>query len=280
MELEQLRQLDAIAREGTMSAAAVAVHISQPALSRSIARLEAELGQPLFDRVGRRLELNEAGQVALDHARQILRDERLMRDALDALARRTRALRVGTVAPAPLWRLTALIVERFPQTVLTSQMISEAQVEAGILDGTLDLGIALRPHTLPGVRSRQLMVENLSVSLPQQHRLADRGDLTAADLDGESFLLLGAIGFWREMCDRAFPHSEFIIQEDRDVFEQLTLSTEMAYFVTDAPSLSAPRQGRVVVPIRDAMAHATFYLLALADGRREATDVFDWVSRQ
>ena len=124
------------------------------------------------------------------------------------------------------------------------------------------------------------MVENLSVSLPQQHRLADRGDLTAADLDGESFLLLGAIGFWREMCDRAFPHSEFIIQEDRDVFEQLTLSTEMAYFVTDAPSLSAPRQGRVVVPIRDAMAHATFYLLALADGRREATDVFDWVSRQ
>ena len=54
MELEQLRQLDAIARRGTMSAAARALHLSQPALSRSLARLEAELGQPLFDRLGRR----------------------------------------------------------------------------------------------------------------------------------------------------------------------------------------------------------------------------------
>ena len=65
MELEQLRQLDAIAREGTMSAAARALHLSQPALSRSLARLEAELDQPLFDRPGRRLVLNDAGRVAL-----------------------------------------------------------------------------------------------------------------------------------------------------------------------------------------------------------------------
>ena len=104
MDLDQLRQLDAIARQGTMSAAARALHLSQPALSRSLARLEVELGQPLFDRPGRRLVLNDAGRVALEHARQILRDERAMRAALDDVARRTRALRVGTVAPAPLWR--------------------------------------------------------------------------------------------------------------------------------------------------------------------------------
>ena len=60
MDLDQLRQLDAIARQGTMSAAARALHLSQPALSRSLARLEVELGQPLFDRPGRRLVLNDA----------------------------------------------------------------------------------------------------------------------------------------------------------------------------------------------------------------------------
>lgn len=165
MELEQLRQLDAIAREGTMSAAARALHLSQPALSRSLARLEAELDQPLFDRPGRRLVLNDAGRVALEHARQILRDERAMRVAVDDVARRTRALGVGTVAPAPLWRLTALMIERFPGLVLTSQMLAEAQVQAGIRDGGLDLGIALRPAAPPGARSCRLMVENLSVAL-------------------------------------------------------------------------------------------------------------------
>lgn len=120
MELEQLRQLEAIEREGTMSAAAQVLHLSQPALSRSLGRLERELGQSLFDRVGRRLILNDAGRVALEHAGQILRAERMMREALADVARRTRALRVGTVAPVPLWRLTALMTERFPGLVLTS----------------------------------------------------------------------------------------------------------------------------------------------------------------
>ena len=69
VELEQLRQLDAIAREGTMSAAARVLHISQPALSRSLGRLETELGLQLFDRAGRRLVFNDAGRVAFEHAR-------------------------------------------------------------------------------------------------------------------------------------------------------------------------------------------------------------------
>ena len=217
MELEQLRQLDAIAREGTMSAAA------------------------------------------------------------DDVARRTRALRVGTVAPAPLWRLTALMIERFPGLVLTSQTLAEAQVESGIHDGELDLGIALRPAASSGVRSSRLMAENLSVALPVGHALADRSSVSAAELDGETFLLFEGIGFWREACDRHFPHSRFIVQEDRAVFEQMARSSSLPHFVTDAPSLAAPAPGRTVVPIRDAMAHATFHLLVRDGGRREADEVFDWV---
>ena len=189
MELEQLRQLEAIEREGTMSAAAQVLHLSQPALSRSLGRLESELGQPLFDRAGRRLILNDAGRVALEHAGQILRAERVMREALADVARRTRALRVGTVAPAPLWRLTALMAERFPGLVLTSQMLAEDEVEAGVVDGDLDLGISLCPLTLPMVRSTRLMVENLAVVLPSEHVLAGRSSVSMAELDGETFLL-------------------------------------------------------------------------------------------
>ena len=101
MELEQMRQLEAIERLGTVSAAAEELHISQPALSRSIQRLEAELGCTLFDREGRRIVLNDVGRVAVDWARELLRDERLMREAMAAAAQRTYALRVASVAPAP-----------------------------------------------------------------------------------------------------------------------------------------------------------------------------------
>lgn len=276
MDFEQLRQLDAIEREGTMSAAAATLHISQPALSRSMQRLEAEFDQPLFDREGRRVQLNAAGRLALDYARQILRDERLMHDALADLARRARALRVATVAPAPLWRLTALLVERFPQTVLTSQMTDERTVERSVLDGTADLGITLAPCPLPTVKSHLLMTERLYVSLPEAHPLAQATSLSAAELDGETFLLYQGIGFWHDFCDKGFPHSEFIVQEDREVFMQMTRTTPLLYFVSDAPSLFEETPGRALVPLRDSAAGATFYLLVRENARAEAADAFTW----
>ncbi|MFD0704055.1 LysR family transcriptional regulator, partial [Slackia equolifaciens] len=62
MNFEQLRQLDAVARLGTISAAATRLRISQPALSRSLARLESELGAQLLDRRGKSVAMSAAGE--------------------------------------------------------------------------------------------------------------------------------------------------------------------------------------------------------------------------
>lgn len=278
MDFEQLQQLEAIERTGTFSAAAHELHISQPALTRSMQRLEAELGQPLFDRAGRSAQINEAGQIALDYAKQILREKYLMREALSEHARRARALVVGTVAPAPLWRLTALIVERFPTSILTSKTFETERLEREVLNGGVDLGISLKPCMMPTVSCCQLMTESLSVCLPSDHPLANRKSLSTAELDGESFLLYQGIGFWQDFCDTHFPHSKFVIQEDRTVFHQMIPSTPLIYFVTDVPSLrSAVPEGRTVVPLQDAAAHATYYLLVQDGARQEALDIFDWI---
>ena len=146
--------------------------------------------------------------------------------------------------------------------------------------GDLDLGISLCPLTLPMVRSTRLMVENLAVVLPSEHVLAGRSSVSMAELDGETFLLFRDIGFWRQVCDQNLPHSEFIVQEDRGVFEGLVRSSPLPHFITDAPSFSDAAPDRVIVPIRDTAAHATFHLLARAGCRQEAENLFDWVSRQ
>lgn len=277
MELEQLRQLDAIEREGTMLAAARALHISQPAISRSVQRLEADLGQSLFDRSGRSVRLNRTGRVAVDWARQILRDERLMRDAVDEAARRERTLRVGTVAPAPLWRLTSLMVERFPQETLTSASLEQGEVERGVIDGTFDLGIVLGRPESPLLRSCELMGERLSVTLPPSHPLAARRALTPAELDGNTFLILSDIGFWRARVERALPHATFIEQHDREVFSRLAPSTPHCVFTTDAPFLEECVPGRVTVPIDDPIACATFFLVVRNEAPEQARRLFDWV---
>lgn len=278
MDFEQLEQLDAIERTGTMSAAAAELHISQPALSRSIQRLEAELGTPLFDRLGRQATINAAGRTALDYARQILRERQLMRLALDDIAQRERALMVGTVAPAPLWRLSALTVERFPEAIITSRTISPDKIEREVLSGGVDLAITNKPTQLPTIRCCQLMTESLSVVLDKSHPLAGAKTLSAAELDGESFLLSSGIGFWQDYCDTHYPHSHFVVQEDRVLFEHMLSNTKLAYFISDAPALANELPAhKVMVPLRDTAAHATFYLLVSQAARPEAQNIFEWV---
>ncbi|WP_204792585.1 LysR family transcriptional regulator [Olsenella profusa] len=280
MELEQLRQLDALEREGTMTAAARRLHVSQPALSRSIQRLEAELGQALLSRAGRRVALNEAGRVAVDWARQILRDERLLREAVAAVGQRARTLRVGTVAPAPLWRLTSLMVERLPEETLTSETIRGDEALRGLADGALDLGIVAEKPAGADLLSCKLMRESLSVALPPNHPLAARPNVTADNLDGQTFLIFTEIGVWRDAVDRALPHATLIEQRDRSVFSRLARTTPHCVFTTDAPYLEAQVPGRAIVPVEGDWAHFTFWLATRADARDTVRQLFDWVRSQ
>jgi DNA-binding transcriptional LysR family regulator len=96
MTLVQLRHLIALAEQASFSKAADAVHLSQPALSRSIRALEDELKLPLVDRIGHRIELTAQGRETLDRARQIVFDADELRIAARQVGQRIAgALRVG-----------------------------------------------------------------------------------------------------------------------------------------------------------------------------------------
>ena len=280
MEFEQLRQLEAIAERGTFSAAAQVLHISQPALSRSMQRLEDDLGVELFTREGRRSTLNATGRAALDWAAQILREERLMRESLALMAKNQRTLRVATVAPAPLWRLTSLVVERFPDETVTSFTTSNEEVERALINGDADLGIVLDKTLSPLLESCELMRENLSVVLPPSHPLAARAAVDLAELDGDTFLILSDIGFWRDLVNAALPHSSFIEQHDQEVLFQLARSTPHCSFATDAPFQRNPHPGRAIVEIKDDAAHAVFHLAIARSTTGLPRNVFDWAREQ
>lgn len=272
-----MRQLDAIERLGTMSSAAEELHISQPALSRSVQRLEAELGCALFDRAGRRIELNDAGRAAVEGARAILRDEKVLRANVAAAVERARALHVATVAPAPLWRLTALAMERFPQETLTYETVEEREALRQVASGASDFAITCADPHRPGLKACELMRENLFVTLPPNHPLAPRREVSFADLANETFLIMTNIGFWRGLVDRAIPGATYIEQNDRMVFSQLARSTPHCTFITDAPFQRDATPGRAVVPISDPAAHAVFHLVIRTNTKGIAGTLYSWV---
>ena len=102
--------------------------------------------------------------------------------------------------------------------------------------------------------------------------------MTFEELDGNTFLILADIGFWRAYVDRYLPSSTFIEQRDRVVFAQLARSTPHCTFTTDAPYLEGPLPGRVVVPIDDEGACASFYLIVRETAGGVPAALFCWAS--
>lgn len=279
MDIEQLKQLETIERLGTFSAAAEWLHISQPALSRSIKRLETDLGYTLFDRTKNSVSINKAGKLAAQHARIIVSEERSLRNALDDLSRQARTMRVGTCAPAPLWRLTARIVERFPGRLLSSETLDDRSIEAALMDRSIDLGITHYPLALPNVRSIPFMTEALSISVPNSHPFAQRKAIELKELAGQRILLYKNIGFWLDMVKEHIPNAEFVYQHDYRVFQELTRSTDALFFVTDAPSLAIEAPNRTIVALIDSCARATYYLISRTDCDQMASEVTDWIAK-
>jgi LysR family transcriptional activator of nhaA len=98
LNLHHLRLFRATAREGTLTAAARALNISQSAVSTQIKALEADLGHDLFERRGRNLVLTEAGRIALDYAEQIFRASEQLTATFRAVGGQRKVLRIGALA--------------------------------------------------------------------------------------------------------------------------------------------------------------------------------------
>ncbi len=261
MELEQLRQLVAVEREGTITAAAASLHLTQPSLSRSLQRLERDLGCELFEHEGNRVRINDAGRLALTHAKEILDAEQAMRDAFADLARKRRTFVIRSVAPAPVWRLAARLCEEAPGTIIEPFLTdSESEVIDAVAHGHADLGVVLHALMTPGLLSRPFMTETLQFLIPETHPLSRRKELSFADADGEPFLIYSQVGFWMNLHKREMPHSQVLVQEDRTVFTQLLSTTDVLAFTTDASQNGSTPPGRVRVPITDAAARQTFFV--------------------
>lgn len=287
MELEQLRQLTAISEAGTLSAAAARLHISQPALSRSMQRLEAELGQPLFDRTKNRMHLNEAGELAVERAREVLRAADGMVTAVREYGRRQRTLRIGSCTPAPTWMLVPLLMEGFPDTIVSPELMAVDAIETALRNGGIDIAVLPYEFGDAGFESVSLMMERLLVNVPADHPLAGRGEISLDELDGERFLSYAGIGLWREVHRRHLPHSIIDEQDDYLALMQLAATTSANTFVTDASSAyraaafhQTGDDRHVRLALTDADTSMTFYLVARAEPGSLSSEVFDWVSRR
>lgn len=205
MDLLALRYFQAVARLEHISRAADELRVAQPSLSRTLGRLEGELGVPLFDRHGRRIKLNRFGAAFLERVDRALSElDDGVRELADAAGLEHGSVAVASETLLPLTGPLRAFVAEQPKVNIRLFQSSAEQMRRQLQLGEVDLCIASQPLELPDLRSVVLLDEKVHLAVPADHRLAGQRSTTVAEL-AEEPLVTTRRGYWpRELAERLF----------------------------------------------------------------------------
>lgn len=242
MELRQLLSFREVVREGSFTAAAKALHMTQPAVSLHIKALEQETGARLMERDARGVRLTPAGEVLLEAAESALA-------ATESALRRIRELEApergsvlvacgDTVALRLLPPVLQGFRKAFPEAEVAIRNHGSKRILDLVLRGEVDLGIVTRPPWLdPALWTRTLLEEPLWVAAPKGHAIATSEPESPVPLDalaGEAAVLLAKPSETRALIDRGLRQGEVSLAV---VMESGNLEVVKAY-VADGMGIS------------------------------------------
>ena len=192
LTLHQLNILQAVARGGSFSRASRELHLSQPAVSMQIKQLEESLGLPLFEQIGKRIHLTEAGKEVLTYARAITQQL----DELEGVLNRLKGLSGGrlriSVATTANYFIPSLLgnfSRRFPDVTVTLDVTNRETLLKQLAENTVDLVIMGQPPAEADVVAEAFMDNPLVVVAPPGHPLAGKKRIPLSRIQEETFLV-------------------------------------------------------------------------------------------
>jgi len=231
MEVRQIRYFLAVAEYGSIAAAARMLHIAQPALSRQIVAIEAEMACRLFERLPRGMALTRAGQELVQRATEILKQTLALKDQVQLAAQgRVGHLRIG-ILPGFSWlpvlagTLAQLAQESVGVTILLEPSLSSEQLKA-LKEGRLDAAIAAWRSPLdPSLQGRVIYRDHMAIAMPKSLAQARKRQLRLADLASSKFIMFPR--------DRSPVNHDVLMQ----AFAQAGISPSSSPMATDLATL-------------------------------------------
>ena len=276
IEFNQLEQLICISKNKTISKAAQELLISQPALSRSMQRLESDLGVELFDHYKNKIELNKNGELVVKHAQKIIKSIQTMVDDVQEFDRSFHTISIATCSPAPMWDIEPLIKELYPQINIQTAVINKKDLLTKLKEKEYHLVITPEYIDDSQYFCIPYVEEDLLLSLPLNHPLANKKEIKFHDLDGQTMLLYSNIGFWHDLHMQKTPKTKYLLQEERLTFNEIVKASTLPSYTSN---LSIKREGkmsdRVILPINEEEAHVTYYVVMLKKNKKKYKDLID-----
>lgn len=283
MELSHLQYFRLTAQLQHITKAASQLYISQPALSKTISKLEAELGVKLFDREGKGLYLNEYGKAVLSHTEKIFSEiEEMKREINDRKDGKIGSLNIATVwsSSNPLW-LTSSIGKFMPLYPNIRIMYFKTELERlaeQLRKGEVDIAFSSVAIEASDLNWTPLFSEKIGIVVSDQHPFAKRKSLHMIDLKDEKFCIMDVNSdssrLTQELCQKAHFSPNICYSLDNPLL--------IAYALTNADCVSIISENgyhqshsqdkelkipddKVFLPLEDAFAKRTCYMGTLAN---------------
>ncbi|MED1792218.1 LysR family transcriptional regulator [Brevibacillus nitrificans] len=193
MDIRHLQYFLEVARHNSFTKAAQALYITQPTISKMVRNLEEEIGVELFERVGKRVSLTDAGWVLFSQAEVMVKSFENMTVHINELMDLKRGrLRIGLppmVGASFFPQLIGQFCDQYPGIRLELFEAGSNKVEADVDAGILDCGVILLPAKEGVFDYYSFVNENIRLVVHPSHPFADRSEVPFSDLEGERFLL-------------------------------------------------------------------------------------------
>lgn len=214
MNLLQLRYFEVVARLEHMTQAAEELIVAQPSLSRMIARLEKELGVPLFDRPGRQIRLNPFGRAYLRRVERIFAElEEGQRELADMAGLERGVITVAATTLRMLTQPLSTFLAQHPQVSFHLFQAARTDMEQRLERGDVDLCLVpppTPPTIWPQIAWTHLLTEEICLAIPPGHRLAGRGSIHLNKVAQEPFVMMKPGYDLRDLTDNFCHQAGFV----------------------------------------------------------------------
>ena len=257
-----LEQLVAVRQHGTLIAAADSLSVSQPALSKSMTKLEVLMDIPLFVRTNRKIELNQTGRFFADRAADFLAQGESLMEQVYAFDRNLRNVSVGSCAPIPLWELTPALSSLFPDMSVTTQTADDAHLLKGLSQHFYQIIVTNTVPESDDLYSYKFKTETMFLSVPQAHPFYKRMSVKPEELNGQLLIVYNEIGVWNTLIREHFPGIRLMTVNDTDALrDAIDLGAALSFASDYVVKLGYHNREQKIIPLEMEDNSVSYYLV-------------------
>lgn len=260
LDFNSLEILISFQENKTLLKTAEVMHISQPALTVSMKKLEKDLGTPIFERSKNKLSLNDTGLYLVSLARNLIKEKNDMLIKVKTYNKSHTTLNVGMSAIAPNLYYLPNIIKKYDIKIIHN-LEKEDLLIKDLKNNKYDFIFITKKVNHDKYECKKIFSETLYFFLPKNHPLAKKKAITFKDMDGESLLMNREVGFWDKLVRDNMPNSHFILQDNLDNLRILVDNSSIASFASNLTIRERVVPSRVAIKISDKSATVDFYIM-------------------